>query len=647
MTVRKFKNSLLSGLMLSFFMMSLQQLKAQPEVMAWGNMTGLRIDGQLIDFESFLAVVEKDGSKTLLTGRELQNPMFTREGKSQIVTTAIGKISFRQIVAETGKGKAEVSIEMRSDTTLALDGVYFRLLLPAKYYGTKTLDIKDKKISIKGDGQQLSLDFDKPVTAFEKPQPNPFGGFGGLGIFGGFRMPPQPTDLYVEIAGKNVQKGQTAELKFNITAEGKIDNAPVEIVADTKNPGREFLGLGGNFRLQNPKNDPKVIDYCLNNIRVAFGRVEMPWGSWQAEENSDPLQDALDGKINPRVAQSMEMAKRLKALGMPVIVSAWFPPNWAIDPAYPRGFGGVAAQRLLIHKQEEIYKSLADYLVALKIIYGVEATAFSFNESDIGIDVYFSPEQHAYLIKNLGAYFAKRGLSTKLLLGDNSDATTFDFILPALNNPETHPYIYAVSFHSWRGCDDQTLQKWAWASRQLNVPLIVGEGSTDAAAWRYPQIFVEPTFALYEINLYTRICAICQPQSILQWQFTSDYSILWGDSIYNSTGKLRPTQRFWNLKQLAATPENSFSIPFNSSREDVNTAVFGNIAKGQYTVHAVNNGAARQAAIKGLPITKSSKITIYATNYNLGMVEIKNWKLIDDQLQVQLPEVSFVSIFIN
>ena len=36
-------------------------------------------------------------------------------------------------------------------------------------------------------------------------------------------------------------------------------------------------------------------------------------------------------------------------------------------------------------------------------------------------------------------------LPTALLLGDNSDATTFDFILPALNNPETHKYI-GVSF---------------------------------------------------------------------------------------------------------------------------------------------------------------------------------------------------------
>ena len=81
-----------------------------------------------------------------------------------------------------------------------------------------------------------------------------------------------------------------------------------------------------------------------------------------------------------------------------------------------------------------------------------------------------------------------------MLLGDNSDATTFDFILPALNNPETHKYIGAVSFHSWRGCDDVTLKKWADAAKAINVPLLVGEGSTDAAAHGYAEIFNESTF---------------------------------------------------------------------------------------------------------------------------------------------------------
>jgi hypothetical protein len=93
-----------------------------------------------------------------------------------------------------------------------------------------------------------------------------------------------------------------------------------------------------------------------------------------------------------------------------------------------------------------------------------------------------------------------------------------------------------VSFHSWRGCTDETLKKWAHAARQLNIPLLVAEGSTDAAAWTYPEIFSEQAFALYEINLYVRICSICQPLSILQWQLTADYSVMTGANIFGTKG---------------------------------------------------------------------------------------------------------------
>ncbi len=92
--------------------------------------------------------------------------------------------------------------------------------------------------------------------------------------------------------------------------------------------------------------------------------------------------------------------------------------------------------------------------------------AFSFNESDLGINIRHTGKEHADFIKGLGAHLAARGLSTKLLLGDNSDATTFDFIVPAMNDPETHKYIAAISFHSWRGCTDDILQKWAGAAKQ-------------------------------------------------------------------------------------------------------------------------------------------------------------------------------------
>ena len=185
----------------------------------------------------------------------------------------------------------------------------------------------------------------------------------------------------------------------------------------------------------------------------------------------------------------MEMARRLGARkAMPVIVSAWFRAGLGSDSAW-RGRGGgmprpdgLRGNPLNPQKMDQIKKSIADYLVFLKEKFGVEAAMFTFNESDLGINVRQTPREHDEMIKTFGAYFASRGLATKLALGDTSDAKPVDFIQPALHDPEAAHYIAAVDFHSWRGCTDEILAQWSAAARQLNVPLIVAEGSTDAAA---------------------------------------------------------------------------------------------------------------------------------------------------------------------
>ena len=631
------------------------KVMAQTEVMAWGNMTGVRVNGQLMEFESSVRVVESGWSRIISTGKERQpRPIYTRDGQSQKVTSNVIGFGFEQIVNDRSEGVVDVVLTYKSDTTRNIEGVYYAFEFPAKRYGKgnvkvggKTTEISSitelnintaassgKTAIIQSADRKIQIDFSTSVRTFLRKEIS--------------RELGDVTTLYVQIQSGSLKKGKTGKLTFTMRTTGEIDNAPVDINIDINNPGRVFAGFGGNFRLQNPRVDPQVIDYCLENIRVAWGRVEMPWRNWHPEENSDPIALAKSGKLDDRVAAAMNMAKRLAVKGMPVIVSAWFPPVWAMDEKSRTAGrrGGVAAYKLDPAKTQKVYKSLTDYLVYLKQEYGVEAWAYSFNESDIGIDVLHTAKEHSDFIKGLGAYMASRGLATKVLLGDNSDATTFDFILPAMNDPETHKYIAAVSFHSWRGCDNETLHKWSGAATKLNVPLIVGEGSTDAAAHRYPMIFGESTFALYEINLYTRIAAICQPLSILQWQLTSDYSVLWGAGIFGSEGPLRPTQRFWNLKQLASTPENAFAMPFVCNKEEVNCASFGNKATGQYAVHMVNNGAARTATIKGLP-SNTKEIKAYVTNSNDSMKEVKVVKDNNGNLTVELPPISFISVFLT
>ena len=579
------------------------------EVMAWSNITGIRLDGENIDFESKLCVGTVGGNMER-TGREKQSRIrYRREGLTQITETPMHGAKFVQTVTDLGPSTVSIKWQAEALETLK-EAAYFSLTFTSGHYSDAVIRAAGRKLTVTSPDRSIDFTFNKPVKTRVMEE-------------GGNKV------VYVTLLPA-LKKGVKSELSANVKVDGTPYRETAHIALDLDNPGREFVGFGGNFRIQSPANDPKVIDYCLDNMRVAFGRVEFPWNNWDKAGASDP-----------HVIESAAMARRLKQVGMPVIVSCWFPPQWAGNQT-TRSDGSSRAYSLKPEEKARIFESMASYLVFLKKDYGVEADYFSFNESDLGIDVVFTPEEHRDFIKEFGKFLADKGLKTLMLLGDNSDANTFDFIIPTLEDPTAHKYVGAISFHSWRGCDDATLAKWAAASRQINVPLIVGEGSTDAAAHQYPDIFKETTFALYEINLYTRICAACQPLSILQWQLTSDYSLLWGDGIYRSEGPLRPTQRFFNLKQLSMTPENAFSIPLKKDKENVTAAAFANTARGESAVHVVNNGASCPAEISGLP-AETTKAYVFVTDTD-RKAEAQLLPVKDGKVTVYLPADSFVSI---
>ena len=584
--------------------------KVHSEVMAWSNITGVRLDGELIDFESALCVGNPNG-KIEKTGCERQqNVRYRREDQTQIVDIPLHGAHFHQEVTDMNERQVRIKLNAEADETLQ-EGAFFSMAFAPKYYANAKIKTSGKKVTVAAKERNLTLVFNKKVSTM-------------------VRQEQEGKVLYVTLM-PTLNKGEKTDLEVLLTVDGTRHNETAHIALDLSKPGSRFVGLGGNFRIQNSKKDPEVIDYCLKNMRVAMGRVEFPWASWDK-----------GGKDDPHVVESARMAARLKAIGMPLVVSCWFPPEWALIPGQHLRRGGVAALRLDPAKQDSIYESMISYLHFLKNDYGVEAEYFSFNESDIGIDVLHTPQEHCDFIKSFGAALARHHLPTKMLLGDNSDATTIDFIQPALKDKDAHNYIGAVSFHSWRGCDDMTLRRWYDAAQSINVPLIVGEGSTDAAAWRYPAIFKESTFALYEINLYMRLCAICQPLSILQWQLTADYSLLQGNGILGDEGPLRPTQRFHNLRQLAMTPADAFSIPLAVDKENVNTAAFYNKAQEKGALHMVNNGAACKAEVSGLPASVNHAV-VFVTNASQNAEEM-SVNVSQGIATIDMPAESFVTV---
>ncbi|MEP6750748.1 MAG: hypothetical protein ABJB86_23640, partial [Bacteroidota bacterium] len=399
---------------------------SQAEVEPWGNITGIRTQGQLMAFETNISVVSKDGAMVKVTAKEKQRPKFSRIGNTQIIASSIDSLYFTERITDTAAGTVYVQLALKTTAAMPVEAVYYGVVLPAELFTNASIQLDNNKaillnapalknylekpatiIRFLSKKQTITITLAKPVSLIAKTNAG--------------NNPALP-ELLIPLQKGDLPDGETIATNFSIHVSGTIDTKPVQLILNTRKTGRAFEGLGGNFRLQNPAVDPQVIDYCLSNLRVAWGRVEMPWRFWQPSIDTSGIDAAKAGHLNPRAQKSMEMAQRLYKMGMPVIVTAWFPPAWAITgtPKFRPGPDGVWGNPLDHSKDNEIYKSITDYIIYLKDQYGVEVADFSFNESDLGINIRQTGEEHAALIKGLGAFFAAKGLRTKLLMGDNS-----------------------------------------------------------------------------------------------------------------------------------------------------------------------------------------------------------------------------------
>ena len=556
-------------------------------------------------FESSLRLVTQRWQDEQATAQERFETDYQRVGDAQVVRTRIDSLTFTQRVRPDGPGRAEVQLTLSPGQGVDIMGAFFHLCLPASAYAGAKVELIEP--------QAMTLDRVLPAH----PQARLQGSARGLRLLGTrdtlevrsdstltYLLTTDPvsgeTGLYSLLASGKVST--LRHHRFTLQARAAPDTGLARIQVFPSYPGAPFLGIGGNFRLQMPKVDALVIDYCLENLPVRMGRVELPWRHWHRQDSVDPLAAARRGDLHPRVRAAMEMAQRLDRLGMPVLLAAWFPPAWAVEAPLSRGRNpdGTYGNPLRPDRMAEVYASLAGYIQHLQEAYGVEIALFSFNESDLGINVRQTAAEHAALIAGLGAELRARGLKTKLLLGDTADANGFPFVEAALADPATWPYIGAVSFHSWRGWDQATLLEWREVADRLDIPLIVGEGSIDAAAWRYPAIFEEAAYAREEIKLYLRILAICQPQAILQWQLTADYSPLAGGGVYgNDSTPLRPTLRFWHLRQLGSTPPGLAALPLTCDHPGLYAAALGD--GRHFALHLLNDGASREVVVTGIP----------------------------------------------
>ena len=630
---------------------------AQVNFTSWGNLMGIIYNEEVVPFETSLRVLKPGWDNVVQTRHYGLDPSFKKEGENFLNQSKFEGLAYTQHIDDLGNGKARVTLNITPDMGLQHGGFYFCIEVAENNYEKAGLQLSGKGLKTKtvsfgetiADGMVMesNANIEKMVlkTATRTVEVTP----GNAMLFqvrkGDSRTSFLPGTkfyhLYFQVLSENATS--PVEATFNIAVTCVPDKAPVSITLDTKNLGRTFEGIGGNFRLQFPETDPQVIEYCLENLNVNQSRIGMWWSDWHPDEHKCPMDEARKGTLKPIVYRQMEMAQELSRRGIPVMVGAWFPPKWAALEGVARP--GTYGEHLSPAKWEAIVESITKYLLYLKNEYGVEVSLFSFNEPEIGVRVVQSAVEHVTFIKMFGKSFAQHGLNTKLILGDTSNGTPYalGFVEAGLNDQSAHQYIGALGFHTWGGMETENLIRWKAAAQQLQVPLYVTEGGPDSEAHRNPDLFIDRYYQQQEIDLYVRLCAEAQVQNIMQWQLTADYSPLSGGGVYGNTWPLQTTQRFWNLKQLGLTPCGSFWLPATTKSKNITTAAYGDIKNGVYTLHMVNNGASRSITVDGLP-DGVKQMNVYHTCFTKEMEKGEPLKVKDGKVTLELGAGSFVTL---
>jgi hypothetical protein len=654
-----------------FLVTALAQARAQPEFMPWGNVTGVRVEGELVPFETSLRAVRADwsgytqSSKYNWEGKQT----YRNDGGNYEATHALAgtPVAYTVATRELGGGQTELTVRARVQADFTTAGLYFCLSVPAAEFGAGELTVvegagaaprrlatavgaeplRGRGVSIRAGARELECvadtaqdirlrqDATTHPAYLNDPRPEQiFAARDARGVVPDFQF-------YFPLAEGALRQGQEVTQRFRLRAHTVPDRRDLAVTVDPTKPGRPFQGIGGNFRLQFPDQDPAVVAYCLDHLPVTWGRIAMYWRDWHPDEQEDPVARAKAGQLSPLLRGQLELARTLAQRGARIMVGVWDPPRWAARP-WPAGGRG---EELRAEKLAASAKSITDYLAYLKEAYGVEAELFSFNETDVGVEVRENAAQHAKHARVFGEAFAARGLKTRMLIGDTGHGTAeaSKLVADVIKDPVARSYGGAVAFHTYHGCTPPDLAAWAAAAQALELPLMVTELGPDSAAHRYPQVFLEPWFALREADLCVRIAAACEPAMIMPWQLTSDYSVLIGHGLYGDSGPLRPTQRFWNLKQLATTPAGSRWVPVQTDGAAFSAAAFV-APDGLAGVHFINNGAARTVEIGGLPASTRS-LRVYCTDGTRGMVELESVAVQAGRARVALPAGAFVSAF--
>lgn len=626
-----------------------------------GRITALGSQGDMLDVRTNVTIPVKGWGRmpSLSTARDVKH---TREQGRQTWTGRIeiepGKDYLYEQTMSEEDGAVVLDIKVTAQADVEIEGVFFWLDVPIQDFagGQGVLSTDGREVAsaelpeqkpearhfLSGDASEvvlsdaeakteLQVTFDRAVPVVVQDTREWNGG-----DFSAFsRFAP------------SLAAGETVTLRATLELTTEPDTTPVQLTLDADTVRYKLHGFGGNycFNIESP-----VTQYTLEHLQQGWARTELTAYEWEPENDNDDPADTdweylkSQDKPDSNLRREFLLAKQIQDKGIPYAASIWGLPGWLYDEPVDRPRGS----RRKIHpdKWDELLECLGTYFTYAKEQYGVEPDLFSFNEANIGVDVWLTAEEHREAIKRIGGHFEALGLKTKMLLADATGPRgTHTYAEPAANDPEAMKYVAAVGFHSWGGASPEEYAAWGDLAERLDLPLLVAELGVDAGAWR-TQAYDSFHYALREVRMYQELLLHARPQGTQQWEFTADYGIAKAEEDEAGNETVVPTVRFHFVKHFCnLTPPMADALTTTSGSDKVLFTAFAGEVDGKpvTTLHIANLGAAREVKLAGIPEGLSELRTI-RTSETEAFAELEPVTPRNGRLELKLAGLSLTTL---
>ncbi len=402
-----------------------------------------------------------------------------------------------------------------------------------------------------------------------------------------------------------------------------------------------FEGFGGNFCFG--LDDP-VTEQVRRRLRPRVARIRLhlddlrppPAGSRDPHADWMRMLSAADRPWS-ELWQSLGLAATLHRDGTRLQISTWRVPAWILAHSPKHDQNRIAPEHY-----DDLAGMIAAYLDYLRRSRGVVPETFSFNEPDWGANVIFTPEEHRDALLAVNQALLRRGLETRLMLGDISTAAraSTEYLAPVLTNSVLMARAAGISFHAWDAAEEADYAAWRALAEQTGLPLIVGEIGADPH-WREVQLHGY-NYALREMALYLDVLRQARPRQVLYWEYGSSYALLPPETLRERHPE---SERLALQQHLSAfTPPGSEAIACQSPIKAVAAAAFAFPRDDHegYTLHVANFGAQTTLAIAGFP-SSIRRLNVIETSQGVFFRARRAVPLASGAARVTLPALSLTT----